>query len=33
MCNSKFSQEMSQQEFEAHVHSHFGEENFEMLQP
>ncbi|XP_012945347.1 uncharacterized protein LOC101859288 [Aplysia californica] len=33
MCNGKFSQEMSQQDFEAHVHSHFGEEVFTLLQP
>ena len=31
MCNKKFRGDLPQHEFEAHVHSHFGEENFEML--
>lgn len=37
MCNTSFGDNMSQGEFEKHVHSHFGEEmpgeNFEFLQP
>ena len=31
MCNNKFSADMPQNEFEAHVHGHFSEESFEML--
>jgi len=31
MCTKKYPSDMPQHEFEAHVHSHFGEESFEML--
>ena len=31
MCNKKFRGDLPQHEFEAHVHSHFGEEQFEVL--